>query len=128
MNFHPDINFDSFIKIHDNALTPDFCKHVCERIESDTRTHSLWVDANENGYPDSGLNADYNKYSQTFNNQNPEIPDQNNYDDLWPLVNRIWDEGEIIYNDVNNDGVYNENTDIILENVQIKLFEFVLQQ
>tara|TARA_B100001996_G_C18587451_1_gene564725 strand:+ start:509 stop:1120 length:612 start_codon:yes stop_codon:yes gene_type:complete len=37
MNFHPDINFDSFMKIHDNALTPDFCKHVCDRIESDTR-------------------------------------------------------------------------------------------
>ena len=34
-----------------------------------------------------------------------ELPDENNYNDVWPPYNGIWDEGELVINDYGQDGL-----------------------
>ena len=70
-----------------------------------------WVDVNNNGITDlcSFGQSGCDTYS---------LPDENNYNDVWPPKNGVWDEGEIIY-DYGQDGVpgtndYGEGDGILL--------------
>ncbi len=69
-----------------------------------------WVD-DGNGVVDLGNSSDaQDQYIlPDFNNWNPE-------NDVWPPPNYQWDIGEIIFDDLNNNGEYDKGTDIILDN------------
>ena len=61
-----------------------------------------WVDANGNGLIDQPNNID--GAFDTWQNSTSY-----NYNDVWPVANGVWDEGEIILGDYGQDGIPNTN-------------------
>ena len=59
-----------------------------------------WIDYDNNGFP----NPNIDKYSE-------------NYGDVWPLPNRKWDLGEMIFSDLNNNGIYDNNEPILSDGI-----------
>ncbi len=72
-----------------------------------------WIDSNGNGQVDIPVNWIGDSYIETT---------QDNYNDVWPLPNGTWNNGEDIYIDANGNGVYDSGEIILIDGLAMDGF------